>query len=261
MTIAEIATEVEFMVNRSGLSVVATRLEGYVQAEVTWWAEQATWPVPKPVEGKVPGPSRRGSLYDWTFLRTSQSISATDGLAYYSLPAAFRRPRRLHLSIAGAEPLELLDLDMAQLRYYDAAEGQPLSYAIAYSENGTTAPVVWLFPTPEQSYTLTMFYTKAMTALAATESNIFTVRWPQGIKHGAVARAIGDLKQFADAQEFLERKYELLDAAIREDMRAEAELPMTMGVSTIAGGDAEDGRPVTNDGAAPMRKIDPAAWV
>ena len=216
----------------------------------------------------MPGSSRRGNPYDWTFLRTSQSISATDGTASYSLPqtypsvpADFRRPRRLHLSVAGAEPLELLDLDMARLRFYDAAEGQPRAYAIAYSEDGTTAPVAWLFPTPEQSYTLTMFYTKAMTALAATESNLFTARWPRGIIHGTVARVIGDLKQFSDAQEYLVRKYELLDAAIREDMRAESELPMTMGVSTIAGGDAEDGRPVTNDGAVPMRKIDPSAWM
>ena len=261
MTVAEIESRVDKHLNRVGVSDVATTIAAWVQEELRQWAENATWPVGKAVDQKVPGRQHGGEPHNWSFLTTTYDFATTASLQTYSLSAAtgFLRPIRLWLECVDGDRVTYMDLEVLRQMNYGRNPSYPEHYGLAFSEDGTTLPTLWLFPAPLEAWTGHLTYAKKATAVSGGQSNIFTIRWPEGIIAGAVARGIRLLRGYAEAAEWVEEQSRMLAAAIASDRGAQSEAGMTLGISTVADGDPEHPRPILEDYPF-VRKIDPESY-
>lgn len=260
MTVTEIEAEVEETLNRVGVTAVSSRVAGWVGLELKEWAEHAVWPPLKPVNDKEPGRRRVGEPHDWTFLTSTQDFTTTASLATYALEVALLRPKRIWFEITGWDRARYLDLELLRQVYYGRSEGKPEAYSIVFSEDDATAPVLYLFPTPSDAWAGHLTYVRKATTITGAQTNIFTLRWPEGIIAGTVARGLRLLRQYDEANDWEEQKGRHLAEAIASDRRAESEADMTLGISTVADGDPENPRPILSE--YPYgRKIDPDSWV
>jgi len=239
MTLAEIGAEVEAHLNRAGVAAVDTRVGTWVQDELREWAENAIWPPTRPL----------GDPHNWTFLTRTHDFDTIAERAYYALTAAsgFLRPVRLWMECDGGDRVTYLELEVLRQMYYGRNASYPEHYGLEFNEDGTTAPVLWVFPSPSQIWTSHLTYQKKATAISGAESNIFTIRWPEGIVAGATARGLRLLRGHEEAASWVAEKGRALAAAMASDRKAESEEAMTLGISTSADGDPENPRPILTD--------------
>lgn len=255
MTVAEIEAEVTANLNREDVAEVATRVGTWVQAELRAWAEQAVWP---PAQA---GRTRVGQPHNWSFLRSTYDFNTVVGHQTYNLPLspAFLRPVRLWFETVASDRIQYLDLEVLKQSYYGRSNAHPECYGIEFQEDDATAAVLWVFPPPLQVWAGHLTYQRKATAISGAQSNIFTIRWPDGIIAGATARGLRLVRGHAEAEAWESQRNVILGAAIASDRRAESEVGMTLGISTVADGDPDNARPILSDYPTD-RKIDPASY-
>ncbi len=253
MTVTQIEAEVDAYLNRAGVAAVDTRVSVWVQDELREWAENATWP---PATA-----GRAGNPHNWTFLTLTYDVSTIADRAYYALAAAtgFLRPIRLWLECVNGDRVTYLELEVLRQMYYGRNSSYPEHYGLEFNEDGITEPVLWVFPSPSQVWPAHLTYQKKAKGISGTQSNIFTIRWPDGLIAGATARGLRLLRGHEEAGSWVAEKGRQLAAAIAGDRKSESEEAMTLGISSVADGHPENPRPVLEDYPA-GRKIDPASW-
>lgn len=251
MTVAEIMADVEAQLNRAGVPAVDTRIGTWVQDELREWAENAVWPPTRAV----------GDPHNWTFLTATYDFATTATQQTYALTAVtgFLRPIRLWFEFTGGDRVDYMELEVLRQMYYGRNDSYPERYGLAFSEDGTTLPTLWLFPPPKEAWAGHLTHQKKATVISAAQSNIFTIRWPDGITAGATARGLRLLRGHEEAAPWAAEKGRILAAAMASDRKSESEEAMTLGISTVADGDPDNPRPVLSDYPA-GRKIDPASY-
>ncbi len=255
MTVTQIEADVTAHLNREGVSAVANRIASWVQDELRAWADQALWPPVRPRRARV------GIPHDWSFLRQTYDFATIVGHQTYNLPTspAFLRPFRLWFETVASDRVIYSELEVLKQVYYGRSNGYPERYAIQFQEDDATAAVLWVFPPPSDIWTGHLTYQRKAAPISGAQTNIFTLRWPDGIVAGATARGLRLLRGHDEAEAWASERDTILGAAIASDRMAEGEAGMTLGISTVADGDPENPRPILAD--FPVgRKIDPESY-
>jgi len=254
VTVTELEAAVEDNLNRAGISAVSTRMAGWVQDELRSWSDDAVWPPPK--EGRA----RVGDPHNWTFLTTTYDFSTVVSQDFYNLPTTFLRPIRIWFETTWGERLLYLEYEVAKQMYFGRNDSYPEVYSIVFNEDGTTAPVLWLFPGPLEIWSAHVTHQKKATAVTGGQTNIFTLRWPDGIIAGATARGLRLLRGHEEAAAWMRERNVVLGQAMGSDRKAETEAAMTLGISTVADGHPASPRPILDEGYPTGRMIDPDSY-
>ena len=143
----------------------------------------------------------------------NRATAEVDG-RYSAIPVDFIEPIRLHLE-TDEKPLELVgSLEMQKLRSANTATGKPKHYCITQGE-------IELFPTPDTTYNLEMYYYAKIPALSDsnTTNNILTY-FPDVYLYGALIHSAPFLHEDARLQTWSALFQSALDGINQDNERA-----------------------------------------
>lgn len=151
-------------------------------------AEAAAWAKRTDLTARIPGfitlaESRIKALLDDRLQDSAQTLTTSSGVPYVSLPADYLGARSL--SIPGSMGnLGALSAEQYEEGAAEGATGTPRGYSIIGDR-------LYLYPTPDAAYPLTVVYTAAFPALTAgTPTNALLTRWPNLYLWGALVEAM-----------------------------------------------------------------------
>ncbi len=162
-----------------------------------------------------------GRSLPWFLLQEDETLALTADTPSYNLPSGFIREDVdynpvLVISEEGTElPIDPLPYDEAFRLYEQAAEGAPEVYSIRKDQ-------VWLFPTPDEAFTLQWSYFKADTLLQSNVENQWLIHAPYVLIADAGLRVATDLRDQEATAIFQSRKAEW-DAWYTRQMTAQRE--------------------------------------
>jgi hypothetical protein len=109
----------------------------------------------------------------------NRATAEVDG-RYSALPADFVEPIRLHLE-TDQRPIELVSsMEMQSMRQGSNTVGEPAYYALTQGE-------IELYPTPDTSYDLEMYYYAKLPALSTSQAtNVILDNFPDAYLYGAL---------------------------------------------------------------------------
>ena len=113
---------------------------------------------------------------------------------YSALPADFVEPIRLHLE-TDQRPIELVSsMEMQSMRENRDTSGKPTSYALTQGE-------IELYPTPDTTYELEMYYYAKLPALSTSQAtNVILQNFPDAYLYGALIHSAPFLGEDARMQ-------------------------------------------------------------
>ena len=183
------------------MSITAADILGFVNAKLN----RSETSIDNQLVDAVQDLSTRGD-----FLKASSAISAVDGTEAYTEPDRIRSIDTIKVVDSDGEEQDPLDpLTLGELRRkaaYDATEGVPAHYA---RFNGQ----IYLYPTPDESYDLTVFY---YAYHAATTTVAFEDRFRAALTVKVVAEVARGLEMYDQARYWLE-VYAVEVAKLTED--------------------------------------------
>ncbi len=163
--------------------------------------------------------------HDWQAMRSTLSVSTTDGTAYVELPAAFKKmapgyeERGCVFRLDDGEwvqvPMvyngQVLDLTKLRRMYEDPADADEPKYCCVEGRR------IYFGPTPDDVYDLRIPCLAFTADLAAGDRNWFTENLEEAIVEGGTARACFWINQEQEAQRRFARFLQLTEEAFAVD--------------------------------------------
>ena len=244
MNFIQVQNEVDYNLNRAGLTTMAAQIVTWVRAEILHWEREALWP---PRAGV-------GEPHKWSFLLNSWGFTCVAGLGVagmrYTLPTDWWETVRVYtLQPGGTVPLRCPVMDFAHLwELYGnvTSQSQPSNHAIGPPFGGLKC--FYLAPPPDQAYAGTMVYYRQLTELSGdSDTNIWTERYWPGIVEGATARGLAALRVHDEAQAWRQKAEGSLVRGIAEDRGVTLEEDMVLFISPDADAWRDNPRPLHTD--------------